>query len=430
MKGKSTVPGNSVISCQNVSKRFCRDFRRSLLYGCIDSVKDLSGISTEMKAGEILRKGEFLSVNNASFELKPGESMGLIGRNGAGKTTLLKILNGLIKPDAGRVEIRGRVGALIALGAGFNPVLTARENIMVNGSILGLSRKRIKEVFDDIIEFAEIEEFVDSPVQTFSSGMAVRLGFAIAAHMEPDILLIDEVLAVGDLSFRRKCLRFVEGFRERGGASILVTHNLNQILSSCQKAVLLEKGRIVADGPSVEVVNHAIELQFGGGTAKDTETSRIRDIGGKPFAIVSACLRGEDEEYPRSGHDAVAEINVRCEEDASDLTWEAYIWSDDFSRRLLSFQSHDFGISEAVRAGGIYRMRCKIVSLPLSPGRYGLRFAVSVKGELQDAVGYENDYLWSHVRPAELTAGEIRRGAVGDLMWAKCEWQGAVEQNP
>ncbi|MET3873842.1 ABC-type polysaccharide/polyol phosphate transport system ATPase subunit [Puniceicoccus vermicola] len=338
---------------------------------------------------------------------------------------MLKILNGLIKPDAGKVTVRGRVGALIALGAGFNPLLTARENIMVNGAILGLSRKRIREVFDDIISFAEIEEFVDSPVRTLSSGMTVRLGFAIAAHMEPDVLLIDEVLAVGDLSFRRKCLRFVEGFRENGGAFILVTHNLNQILSSCKNAILLEKGSVVASGPSVEVVNRAIGLQFSEKSASPGQRLKTVETENKSVAIISAGLFSGDGDDPVCGREAVAQIRVRSRLDADDVTWALYIWSDDFSRRLLSLQSSDFEKVDTIRAGSSYEFRCRLPVFPLAPGRYGLRFSIHAHGELQDSVGYEDDWIWTHIRPASVSTQEVRRAAVGDLVWADCLWEEA-----
>ena len=412
-----------LISCQNVSKRFCRDFRRSLVYGCVDSARDLLGVSSEIRTGDSLREGEFLSVKDASFELRRGESLGLIGRNGAGKTTLLKILNGLIKPDSGKVIIRGRVGALIALGAGFNPILTARENIMVNGAILGLPRKRIKEVFDDIIEFAGIEDFVDSPLRTFSSGMSVRLGFAIAAHMEPDILLIDEVLAVGDLAFRQKCLRFIEGFKSQGGSFILVTHNLNQILSSCEKAVLLDKGEVVANGPSIEVVNKAIELQFGDKVGKSQKENSERDQYDRLVSIESASLSGVSSEAIRSGEEVVAEVRVKSRLDAENVVCHFYIWTDDFSKRLLSLQSRDFGQNYQVSAGEEYCFRCVIPTLPLAPGRYGLRFKVYADGTLRDAIGYEDGWIWAQVHPSSVSHNELRRAVLGDLVWADCKWE-------
>lgn len=416
-----------LVSCQNVSKRFCKDFRRSLYYGHMDSFRDLLGINSGYEEKRVLRKKEFLSVDNVSFELRRGESLGLIGRNGAGKTTLLKMLNGLIRPDAGKITIRGRVGALIALGAGFNPVLTARENIVVNGSILGLSRQRIREVFDDIVTFAEIEEFVDSPVRTFSSGMKVRLGFAIAAHIEPDILLIDEVLAVGDLDFRRRCLRFIENFRQNGGAFILVTHNLNQILSSCDKAVLLENGKMELVGQSAEVVKKAIELQFAGKIERQPTDRSRRNRDKSPFIIVSGKIVGQDGSRLESGKTAIVELTVRCEMDANDLTWGVYIWTDDYSRRLLSRQSSDFGLNEQVHAGKEYIIRCEIPFMPLAPGRYGIRFTLNAGGELRDWVGYEDDFNWADIYPVTSSKNEVRAAAVGDLVWAECRWIKAEE---
>jgi len=193
----------TLIRVENVSKKFCRSLKKSLWYGMRDLSKEVLG-RRHGGDGE-LRPDEFWSVNDVSFELKRGECLGLIGPNGAGKSTLLKMLNGLIKPDQGRIEMRGRVGALIELGAGFNPILSGRENIYVNGSVLGLAKEEIDQKLDEIIEFSELDEFIDSPVQNYSSGMKVRLGFAVAAHMKPDILLIDEVLAVGDIGFRTKC---------------------------------------------------------------------------------------------------------------------------------------------------------------------------------------------------------------------------------
>ena len=186
-----------LVKVEGVSKKFCRDLKRSLWYGMKDISSELFGIHQNGQ----LRKNEFWAVNDVNFELKRGECLGLIGHNGAGKSTLLKMLNGLIKPDKGTITMQGRIGALIELGAGFNPILTGRENIYNNGAVLGFSKKEIDEKFDAIVDFAEIDEFIDTPVQNYSSGMKVRLGFAVAAQMEPDVLIIDEVLAVGDIGF-------------------------------------------------------------------------------------------------------------------------------------------------------------------------------------------------------------------------------------
>ena len=236
-----------LIKVENVSKKFSRDLKKSLWYGIKDIGNDLIGSSNK---NVNLRKTEFWALDDISFELKRGEVLGLIGRNGAGKTTLLKLLNGLTKPDAGILTMYGRVGALIALGAGFNPILTGRENVYVNGSVLGLSKKEIDDKFDEIVDFAELWDFIDTPVQSYSSGMQVRLGFAIATKIEPDILLLDEVLAVGDAAFRNKCYLQI-GKLTKNSAVIFVSHNINDIVRICDRCLLLENGKVAHFG-SVE----------------------------------------------------------------------------------------------------------------------------------------------------------------------------------
>ena len=208
-----------LVKVEALSKKFCKDLKTSLLYGVKDLIYGMSGNKNERK----LRDKEFWAVKDISFELRRGECLGLIGHNGAGKSTLLKILNGLINPDAGKVTIRGRVGALIELGAGFNPILSGRENIYNNGAILGFSKKEIDAKVEEIIDFAEIREFIDMPVQNYSSGMKVRLGFAVAAQMEPDVLIIDEVLAVGDLGFVLKCFKQIDTILPKT-AIVFVSH--------------------------------------------------------------------------------------------------------------------------------------------------------------------------------------------------------------
>jgi lipopolysaccharide transport system ATP-binding protein len=216
----------SLISVQHLSKKFCRSLKRSIWYGLRDLASEVLGHSGDHS---MLRRGEFWALKDVSFDLYPGETLGLVGPNGAGKTTLLRILTGLINPDEGRVTVRGRMQALIALGAGFSPVLSGRENIYVNAAILGIARKDVDRQLDQIVEFSGIAEFIDSPVQNYSSGMAIRLGFAVAAHLEPDILLIDEVLAVGDEGFQVKCLNKIGELKRTGTAIILVSHNMHTV---------------------------------------------------------------------------------------------------------------------------------------------------------------------------------------------------------
>lgn len=253
-----------LVRVEHVSRKFCRSLKRSLWYGVQDMLSELnpsSKLRTTKREGSSapaqepneesfalsasrngLRRDEFWAVNDVSFELRPGECLGLIGRNGAGKTTLLKMLNGLIKPDGGRIEMRGRVGALISLGAGFNPILTGRENIYVNGSVLGLTKKEIDAKIDDIIDFADIGDFINTPVQSYSSGMQVRLGFAIATAISPEILLLDEVLAVGDMAFRIKCYERI-GRLQKNAATILVSHSMSHLSTVCNRIFFMSHGK-------------------------------------------------------------------------------------------------------------------------------------------------------------------------------------------
>ena len=244
-----------LVKVDNVSKRFCRSLKRSLWYGLQDLGSEIGGGRhgggsglAQTSADVQLRSDEFWAVKDVSFELRRGECLGLIGRNGAGKTTLLRMLNGLIKPDGGRIEMRGRVGALIALGAGFNPILTGRENIYVNAGVLGMSKGEIDSKVDAIIDFAQLREFIDMPIQNYSSGMTVRLGFAIAVNTEPDILLLDEVLAVGDVAFQAKCFNAIADFRRLGSAFILVTHNMHQITRYSDRILYLKCGQVAYCG--------------------------------------------------------------------------------------------------------------------------------------------------------------------------------------
>jgi lipopolysaccharide transport system ATP-binding protein len=238
-----TNDGEVLVRVENVSKKFCRSLKKSLWYGVQDIGSEMMGIKYDHE----LRPDEFWSVKDVSFELRRGECLGLVGRNGAGKSTLLRMLNGLIKPDRGFIEMQGRVGALIALGTGFNPILTGRENIYVNGSVLGLSKTEIDGKIEEIIEFAGIDGFIDSPVQGYSSGMQVRLGFAVATALSPDVLILDEVLAVGDAAFRNKCYRRIANVR-KNAAVIFVSHNMEQVARICDKVLVMSLGEVAFSG--------------------------------------------------------------------------------------------------------------------------------------------------------------------------------------
>ena len=250
------MPEEVLVEVSNLSKKFCKDLKKSLWYGVKDVVGGTFGKAPSLE----LRKDEFWALKNINFTLKRGECLGLIGHNGAGKSTLLRILNGLLKPDAGSVTMRGKVGALIELGAGFNPILTGRENIFNNGAVLGFSKQEIDDKLEEIIDFAEIREFIEMPVRNYSSGMRVRLGFAIAAQLEPDILIIDEVLAVGDASFRAKSFNRMVDLSSKT-AMIFVTHSMPQAGRICTRGILMKKGLVMKDDEIGNVIQDYLVTQ-------------------------------------------------------------------------------------------------------------------------------------------------------------------------
>lgn len=246
------MDNNTVIEFSHVSKKFAKDLNRLIGYGIADIGRSILGLNTH---SEMLRPGEFWAVDDVSFNLKRGEILGIIGSNGSGKTTVLKMISGILAPDKGEIKIRGKVGALIEVGAGFHPLLTGRENIYVNGSILGMSKREIDKKFKEIVKFADIGDFLDAPVKTYSSGMFVRLGFSVAVHCEPEVLLIDEVLAVGDLAFALKCHRKMSELRQKGSTQVIVSHNIQAIRNMCKKTLWLEKSKIKEIGENQRVCN-------------------------------------------------------------------------------------------------------------------------------------------------------------------------------
>lgn len=235
-----------LVSVQNVSKKFSKNLKSSLKYGASDIIRSTLGLSINKE----LRPQEFWAVKDVSFELARGECIGLIGHNGAGKSSLLKVLNGLYAPDKGQIVMKGKIGALIELGAGFNPILTGRENIYNNASILGFTKKEVEEKIQSIIDFSEINDFIDTPVQNYSSGMKVRLGFAVAAHLEPDILIVDEVLAVGDLGFVLKCFKKIDELLPNT-ALIFVSHSMPMISRICNQIILMDHGMVKYQGTNI-----------------------------------------------------------------------------------------------------------------------------------------------------------------------------------
>lgn len=279
----------AVVVFDGVSKKFRRGER-------LDSFRDLvpamvRGVFSRRRP-EDLDEREFWALRDLSFEVKPGEALGIIGPNGAGKSTALKLLTRILKPTVGFAVCRGRVGALIEIAAGFHPDLTGRENIYLQGAIMGMRRQEVGKRFDEIVDFAGISPFVDTPVKRFSSGMHARLGFAIAAHLDPDVLIIDEVLSVGDMAFQQRCVERMVDFRSQGAAIVFVSHNLTAMTTLCSQALVLSEGLLVFAGSPGAAVEHYVQQQASGPTRDAVVTFshvRVTDHAGGP---VTACRAG------------------------------------------------------------------------------------------------------------------------------------------
>lgn len=291
-----------LVKVEGVSKKFCKELRRSLRYGLQDV---LSEILLQHQPSPELRRREFWALQDVSFELKRGESFGLIGVNGSGKTTLLKMLQGLIKPTTGKITVRGKVGALISLGQGFQPLLTGRENIFINAAILGIPKAEVYDKMDEILEFADLGDFIDAPVKTYSSGMKGRLGFSIATNLVvPDVLLLDEVLATGDWKFKERCFQRMEEIVNSGATIVFVSHLVPKVERLCNRAILLHKGVVKAIGPASEVCEayHAMPNSYDGRIAREKR---------KQFILAAKRKLSSDEAdegYDETGYDEYEDV--------------------------------------------------------------------------------------------------------------------------
>ncbi|RJP75602.1 MAG: ABC transporter ATP-binding protein [Desulfobacteraceae bacterium] len=394
----------ALITCENVSKKFCKDLKQSLWYG----VKDITNeVLTIRKDGTKLRPGEFWSLRNVSFEVRRGEMLGLVGQNGAGKSTLLKLLCGLIKPDTGKITMKGQVQALIELGAGFNPILTGRENVYINAAVLGIPREKIDEAIPHIIEFSGLKDFMDMPVNKYSSGMKSRLGFSIIAQLDPDIILIDEVLAVGDMAFQEKCMRRMDSLRKSDKAIIFVTHSLYQVEALCNKALWIDKGNVIQYGEASEVVRAYLDDQ----ERRSMEESRKEGVKyqGRTTEMTKAYLKSRDEQRESEGLETLNKnkdliaienveiVNAEGKPDTefpfrSDLTVRIHYYTQArietplfnmriFSKRWGGFTEAGMLIDgsgpDSVEGSGI--VECCFASPPITPGDYSITLFIRSK---------------------------------------------------
>ncbi|MEQ8715294.1 MAG: polysaccharide ABC transporter ATP-binding protein [Cyclobacteriaceae bacterium] len=361
-----------LVRVEGVSKKFCRDLKRSLAYGVQDLTAEIFGINRNQEA---LRKEEFWAVKDISFELKRGECLGLIGHNGAGKSTLLKMLNGLIKPDQGKITMKGRVGALIELGAGFNPILTGRENVYINGQILGFSKKEIDEKFNSIIDFAEIGEFIDTPVQNYSSGMKVRLGFAVAAQMEPDVLIIDEVLAVGDSGFKIKSFNRISEL-VNSSSVIFVSHSMPQVALICNSCILLDQGKVAMGGNMIGDIIDAYFKHFGELTGNgNIEFSEHCDLVNIEVSYTNE-IKNNDP-FIFQNHNSVLTIEVQLILDKRFREFSMRVQITDRDLRIVALSDTDMSNKPIVNDGEVTLIRMKIPNIFLSSGDYSVTIFIT-----------------------------------------------------
>ena len=398
-----------LVSVADLGKTYTTELRRSLAYGVSDVAREVLG---RRPRGQV-RPGEFWALQDVGFELERGESLAILGHNGAGKTTLLRLLFGLLKPDAGRIHIRGRPAAMLELGSGINDVLTGRENIEVASAVHGLPRRSLPKLLDEVIAFAELDEFIDAPLRSYSAGMKARLGYSIAAHLRPDVLLIDEVLAVGDHAFQRKCFAHMRAFVSDGGALLLVSHNGYQAQTHCEGGLLLDGGRVAFSGSSVQAVDRLLES---GLPAPEQLPAAVPSAG--PISIEGF------EAHPTTGPAieprGTVRLRLRYRSDRPlDVTWGFGIWTAD--QWVCVTAEHD---PQPHRLGpGAGELSCRIPELPLVAGRYWLRATVLDAATNQPLAswGWNGAPSLLSVTERPTLMGNAKRG-MGQLTHVHVDW--------
>jgi lipopolysaccharide transport system ATP-binding protein len=338
---------------------------------------------------------EHWALRDVSFDVRPGEVVGIIGRNGAGKSTLLKVLSRITDPTEGRVEIRGRVASLLEVGTGFHPELSGRENVFLNGAILGMRRAEISRKFDEIVAFAEVEKYIDSPVKFYSSGMYLRLAFAVAAHFESEILVVDEVLAVGDQAFQQRCLGKMGEAATSGRTVLLVSHNMAAVESLCERALLLSGGKVVMEGPVDKVVRRYSSLGTELMRASLADRGDRRGNGAFRFEKLSMRVAGGDEDALYSGCELIIGLDYRAAARSNQLHVAISVL-DQHDRMLFVLDNSHVGGGLAVSETGA--LECVIPELPLSPGSYRISLWAAVGGSVADHLQHAAEFT---VAPAD-----------------------------
>jgi len=328
---------------------------------------------------------DFWALKDVSFEVRQGEVVGIIGRNGAGKSTLLKILSRITEPTEGRVRIKGRVASLLEVGTGFHPELTGRENIFLNGAILGMHRMEIKRKFDEIVAFAEVERFLDTPVKRYSSGMYVRLAFAVAAHLEPEILIVDEVLAVGDAEFQKKCLGKMQDVASGGRTVLFVSHNMSSIVKLCTKSLFLEKGKVNTFNETSAVISEYRTTSESHGN--QTISPRNNRVGNGKVRIQNISMldeAGKCIHVVSNSKPLIIRLQYKVTERLNKVDFVISVRTLTDDRLFLCSSNHDAGLFDLSEGTG--EVDCRIGSMPLAPGSYSLNVAAQRHLEMFDWV--------------------------------------------
>jgi lipopolysaccharide transport system ATP-binding protein len=375
---------NLAISVTNLSKKYL-----------IGKKKDgsLRGTITNTIAGNKNNNEVFWALNNVNFEIKKGDVVGIIGKNGAGKSTLLKILSQITSPTSGRIEINGRIASLLEVGTGFHPELTGRENIFLNGTILGMTRKEVRAKFDEIVDFSGVEKFIDTAVKHYSSGMYVRLAFAVAAHLEPEILIIDEVLAVGDADFQKKCLGKMQDVANQGRTVLFVSHNMASVRSLCNKGILLSQGEILFSGAAQDTLDLYTKHDSNRQTIIDTSNYKSRFRGVNHIGIKTIELNSSDfvPEDPFEIEIHLAQLDIEIEIKEIDLA----IFIFDNLQNVV-YQLSTLFLDEKIYFDENKSFSFKLKQLKLSSGSYSIGVWLSGNGFEQDYVDANIEFDVQH----------------------------------
>ncbi|HSE20836.1 MAG TPA: ABC transporter ATP-binding protein [Pyrinomonadaceae bacterium] len=378
---------NIAISCEGLSKRY--RLGQQERYKTLRDVVSSAVSRPFRRATSDISQQSIWALEDVSFEVSRGEIVGIIGRNGAGKSTLLKVLSRITKPTRGRAHINGRIGSLLEVGTGFHPELTGRENIYLNGAILGMRKAEIARKFDEIVAFAEVEKFVDTPVKRYSSGMYVRLAFAVAAHMETEILLVDEVLAVGDVQFQKKCLGKIGSVARNGITVLFVSHSMAAVQSLCSKGMLIDGGKLIVAGECREVieayVNHVAVQEFSDTTDLRVHPGRTKDA--EPVFSQLRIMNGDKEPTPTlfAGEDLILEFDLNPRRAITNPTLGIGV-DNATGLRVFSVITY-YSDFEWTKLDSPVVVRCTIPQVKLLPGRYQLNISVgNVYNQHVDAI--------------------------------------------